>query len=69
MGRPLDPDSPFANHTSTHAIKPNLEMFVNFCTVCHYVWKAPAPTAQCINCTNEGTAICLITYRSEVPVT
>lgn len=62
----LDPDSPFSALEHTKPIAPSRTIFVNFCRECHYVWKAPAAAKNCLNCTNKGTAQCLISYESEL---
>jgi len=63
----MDPRSPFSKFQAPNKIAPSGRVFVIFCEVCHYVWKAPAPTTQCINCTNIDTAKCLVSYETEAP--
>ena len=65
----IDPDSPFAAHETRKPLKPSRRVHVNFCDVCHHVWKAPAAAKMCINCKGNGlTARSLVSYETEVPV-
>ena len=68
-GSHMDPDSPFAGRESARPIAPSRVVHVNFCSTCHYVWKAPVAATQCVNCTNRDTARSLVSYETEVPVT
>lgn len=66
----MHPDSPFASHATATPSKPSRTVHVNFCTVCHYVWKAPAAATRCINCKGNGEcARSLVSYETEVPIT
>lgn len=66
----MDPSSPFARQpTFVPKCKPRT-VHVNFCSACHYVWKAPAAATTCVNCKGNGeSARSLVSYRSEVPLT
>lgn len=69
-GEVMDPSSPFASQPATAPIKPSRAVHVNFCTVCHHVWKAPAAAKTCINCKGNGEcARSLISYETEVRIT
>lgn len=64
----MDPRSPFSHLKEPTKIAPSKIVHINFCTACHYVWKAPTEAKICVNCIgNEETAISLISYESEVP--
>jgi len=63
----MDPDSPFAHLDSSKPIEKSTQVCVNFCFLCHHVWKAPAETKKCINCQKEETVACLAKYVIEVP--
>lgn len=67
----MDPESPFANRPMSVIIndrpKSNRIVHVNFCEVCHYVWKAPAAAKTCVNCKGNGEcARSLVSYKTEV---
>jgi hypothetical protein len=62
----MDPRSPFAAFAKSEQIPHTTKVHVNYCVVCHHVWKAPAAASQCINCTNENTACSLVNYDTEV---
>lgn len=66
----MDPSSPFAGMPTSTSTKPSRIIHVNFCAVCHHVWKAPSEAATCINCKGNGlTARSLVSYETEVPIT
>ncbi len=67
----MDPSSPFAyRNEDTKTINPTTVVHVNFCKICHYVWKAPAAAVRCVNCIQEeDTAVSLIHYITEAPLT
>lgn len=66
----MDHDSPFASRKAARAIASTRTIHVNFCTVCHHVWKAPAASKTCINCKGNGEcAKSLVSYQTEVPIT
>jgi hypothetical protein len=61
----MDKDSPFASYFTPKKISHTGIVYVNFCNQCHYVWKAPTAAVNCVNCTNEKTAISLVNYVTE----
>ncbi len=62
----MDKDSPFAHHEMSKPIVPSRIVYVLFCSVCHYTWKAPAETEQCINCKGNGKTVrSLVNYETE----
>lgn len=64
----MDPSSPFASFEKPKQIGHSTTVYVNFCTICHYVWKAPAPTKTCVNCVGNGEcAVTLAKYETEAP--
>lgn len=64
----MDPNSPFAHFNNQESIGPTKTIHVNFCSVCHHVWKAPSAAKFCINCKGNGEcARSLISYETEVP--
>ena len=66
----IDPASPFADRETTVPVTRTRLVHVNFCSVCHYVWKAPAEARTCINCKGNGlTARSLVSYETEVQIT
>lgn len=66
----MERDSPFFARTTAERGKPSRIVHVNFCAVCHYVWKAPAAATTCVNCKGNGlTARSLVSYETEVPIT
>lgn len=67
----MDPSSPFyrGKHLEPQPITTTRVVHVNFCSVCHYVWKAPAEARTCINCKGNGeSAMSLVSYLTEVGV-
>lgn len=66
MERSLDPSSPFALLEHAKPIAPTRTIHVNFCPVCHHVWKAPAAAVHCINCTNDVPCVSLTHYETEL---
>lgn len=66
----MDPNSPFARFEKTEVKTQTRTIHVNFCTICHYVWKAPTAAKTCINCIGNGEcATSLVSYETEVPIT
>ncbi len=67
----IDPESPFAKlgHTAPERSARKI-VHVNFCDVCHYVWKSPAAAKVCVNCKGNGeSARSLVSYETDVPLT
>lgn len=63
-------DSPFNLFEKPKPIAPSRIMYVLFCMVCHYVWKAPGETKQCMNCKGNGDSVTtLAKYQTEHPIT
>lgn len=65
----MEPDSPFINFGEINKISHNTTICVNYCEICHHVWKAPTIAAKCINCRNDNTPKVLVMYETEVPRT
>lgn len=65
----MDQDSPFASFGKPDAITPTRVVYVMFCVICHYVWKAPGVATACVNCKNPDIPIELVHYDTEVPIT
>ena len=63
----MDPDSPFIHLGETSKIRHTSTVCVNYCEVCHHVWKAPSPAVNCINCKNDNIPKVLVKYETEVP--
>lgn len=64
----MDPDSPFRAMNEVR-MPMNRTIHVNFCDVCHHVWKAPAAATVCINCKGNGeSARSLASYVGDVPI-
>lgn len=70
----MEPDSPFAGHATATPVKPSRIVHVNFCDVCHHVWKAPAAAISCINCKGincKGNGDCarsLVSYMAKARI-
>ena len=68
--RLVEADSPFASFGVEKPLKTSLIIHVNFCDVCHHVWKAPKEATECINCKGNGPcARSLVSYQTEVRIT
>lgn len=68
----MDPASPFRRMAQGPPRERPAQgvVHVNFCDICHYVWKAPAAAEWCVNCRQDRpTARSLVSYRTEAPIT
>ena len=61
----MEPDSPFASFEKIDKISHNTTIYVNYCEICHHIWKAPAVAKKCINCRNDNIPKLLVQYETE----
>lgn len=68
----MDADSPFADRETPAPLAGKLTVHVNYCPLCHHVWKASAAATACVNCNRSGRggkAVSLVSYLQDTPIT